>query len=145
MQTKRTVFQSRLLPYLLLAPQLVITLIFFVWPAGQAVWQSFLRQDPFGMKDTFIWFANYTRLLSDADYLNALGVTVIFSVGVTLLSMGASLLLAVCVNRVIRSQRFYTTLLVWPYAWRPPPPAPLVVHVQPQRRHHSLWPRTSRL
>ncbi|MDE1159925.1 MAG: sn-glycerol-3-phosphate ABC transporter permease UgpA [Neorhizobium sp.] len=119
MQTKRTVFKSRLLPYLLLAPQLIITLIFFVWPAGQAIWQSFLRQDPFGMKDTFIWFANYTRLLGDADYMNALGVTVVFSIGVTALSMGASLLLAVCVNRVIRSQRFYTTLLVWPYAVAP--------------------------
>jgi sn-glycerol 3-phosphate transport system permease protein len=119
MQTKRTVFKSRLLPYFLLAPQLIITLIFFVWPAGQAIWQSFLRQDPFGMKDTFIWFANYTRLLNDADYMNALGVTVVFSIGVTALSMGASLLLAVCVNRVIRSQRFYTTLLVWPYAVAP--------------------------
>jgi sn-glycerol 3-phosphate transport system permease protein len=119
MQTKRTVFKSRILPYFLLAPQLIITLIFFVWPAGQAIWQSFLRQDPFGMKDTFIWFANYTRLLHDADYMNALGVTVVFSIGVTALSMGASLLLAVCVNRVIRSQRFYTTLLVWPYAVAP--------------------------
>jgi sn-glycerol 3-phosphate transport system permease protein len=119
MQTKRTVFQSRILPYFLLAPQLVITLIFFVWPAGQAIWQSFLRQDPFGFKNTFVELANYTRLLDDPDYLNALIVTLVFAVGVTVLSMGLSLLFAICVNRVIRSQRFYTTLLVWPYAVAP--------------------------
>jgi sn-glycerol 3-phosphate transport system permease protein len=119
MQTKRTVFHSRVLPYFLLAPQLIITLIFFVWPAAQAIWQSFLRQDPFGLKATFVWFANYTRLLDDPDYLNALGATFVFSVGVTVLSMGLSLLFAVCVNRVLRSGRFYTTLLVWPYAVAP--------------------------
>jgi sn-glycerol 3-phosphate transport system permease protein len=119
MQTKRTVFNSRILPYFLLAPQLVITLIFFVWPAAQAIRQSFLRQDPFGLKETFVWFANYTRLLDDPDYLNALGVTLVFAIGVTVLSMGTSLLFAVCVNRVLRSGRFYTTLLVWPYAVAP--------------------------
>ncbi len=119
MQTKRTVFQSRLLPYLLIAPQLLITMVFFVWPAVQAVWQSFLRQDPFGLKDTFVGLANYTRLLQDPDYLNSLTVTFVFSIGVTVLSMGLSLLFAICVNRVIRSQRFYTTLLVWPYAVAP--------------------------
>ncbi len=119
MQTKRTVFQSRLLPYLLIAPQLLITIVFFVWPAVQAVWQSFLRQDPFGLKDTFVGLANYTRLLQDPDYLNSLTVTFVFSIGVTVLSMGLSLLFAICVNRVIRSQRFYTTLLVWPYAVAP--------------------------
>ena len=119
MQTKRTVFKSRFLPYALLAPQMIITIIFFVWPACQAVWQSFLRQDPFGLKDTFVGLANYTRLLHDPDYLNSLIVTLIFSIGVTVLSMGLSLLFAVCVNRVIRSQRFYTTLLVWPYAVAP--------------------------
>jgi sn-glycerol 3-phosphate transport system permease protein len=119
MQTKRTVFHSRVLPYFLLAPQLIITLIFFVWPAAQAIWQSFLRQDPFGLKVTFVWFANYTRLLDDPDYLNALGATFVFSVGVTVLSMGLSLMFAVAVNRLLRSGRFYTTLLVWPYAVAP--------------------------
>jgi sn-glycerol 3-phosphate transport system permease protein len=119
MQTKRTVFQSRLLPYFLFAPQLLITIVFFVWPAVQAVWQSFLRQDPFGLKDTFVGLANYTRLLHDPDYLNSLTVTFVFSIGVTVLSMGLTLHYAISVNRVIRSQRIYTTLLVWPYAVAP--------------------------
>lgn len=119
MQTKRTIFLNKRLPYLLLAPQLVITLVFFIWPALQAVKSSFEREDPFGFKTTFIWFENYTRILQDAAYLNSLGNTAVFAVSVTVLSMGLSLLLAVCVNRVMRSGRIYTTLLVWPYAVAP--------------------------
>lgn len=119
MQTKRTIFSNRVLPYFLLAPQLAVTLVFFIWPAFQAFRQSFLREDPFGMKTTFVWFANYTKLFGSTDYMNALWVTLIFSVSVTVLSMGLSLLFAVCVNRVLKSGRIYTTLLVWPYAVAP--------------------------
>jgi len=119
MQTKRTIFSNRVLPYFLLAPQLAVTLIFFIWPAFQAFRQSFLREDPFGMKTTFVWFNNYTKLFGSSDYMNALWVTLIFSVSVTVLSMGLSLLFAVCVNRVLKSGRIYTTLLVWPYAVAP--------------------------
>src|SRR5690606_13100615 len=116
MQTKRTIFPNKLLPYALLAPQLAVTLIFFIWPAAQAIKSSFERQDPFGFRTTFIWFENYTRLLSDPGYVNSLTKTAIFAVSVTLLSMGLSLVLAVAVGRVLRSNRVYTTLLVWPYA-----------------------------
>ncbi|MGO4351695.1 sn-glycerol-3-phosphate ABC transporter permease UgpA [Rhizobium sp. RAF36] len=119
MQTKRTIFSNRVLPYFLLAPQLAVTLVFFIWPAFQAFRQSFLREDPFGMKTTFVWFANYTKLFGSTDYMNALWVTLIFSVSVTVLSMGLSLLFAVCVNRVLKSGRIYTTLLIWPYAVAP--------------------------
>lgn len=119
MQTKRTVFPNLFLPYLLLAPQLLVTAVFFLWPAGQAVWTSFQREDAFGFKTTFVWFENYTRLFGDPDYLNAIWVTLIFSVAVTLVSMGFSLLLAVNVNRLLRSGKAYTTLLVWPYAVAP--------------------------
>jgi len=119
MQTKRTIFSNRVLPYFLLAPQLAVTLVFFIWPAFQAFRQSFLREDPFGMETTFVWFANYTKLFGSSDYMNALWVTLIFSVSVTVLSMGVSLLFAVCVNRVLKSGRIYTTLLVWPYAVAP--------------------------
>ena len=119
MQTKRTIFPNKLLPYILLAPQLAVTLIFFIWPAAQAVKSSFEREDPFGFRTTFIWFQNYTRLFSEAGYLNSVGKTAIFAVSVTLLSMSLSLLLAVAVNRVLRTNRLYTTLLVWPYAVAP--------------------------
>lgn len=61
MQTKRTVFPNKVLPYLLIAPQLLITVVFFLWPAATAFWQSFLRQDAFGFKTNFVWFQNYRR------------------------------------------------------------------------------------
>ena len=119
MQTKRTIFPNKLLPYLLLAPQLAVTLIFFIWPAVQAVKSSFEREYPFGFKTTFIWFDNYKRLFADPTYLNSVGKTAVFAVSVTLLAMSVSLLLAVSVNRVLRTNRVYTTLLVWPYAVAP--------------------------
>ena len=119
MQTKRTIFPNKLLPYALLAPQLAITIIFFIWPAVQAVKSSFEREDPFGFRTTFVWFENYSRVLMDPLYLNSVGRTAIFALCVTLLSMGLSLLLAVAVNRVLRTNRLYTTLLVWPYAVAP--------------------------
>jgi sn-glycerol 3-phosphate transport system permease protein len=119
MQTKRTVFPNRVLPYLLVAPQMAVTIIFFLWPAAQAFWQSFLHEDAFGFKTTFVWFANYTKLFDDPAYLNSMKVTAIFSVFVALLSMGIALALAVTANRMVRSSKVYSTLLVWPYAIAP--------------------------
>lgn len=119
MQTKRTIFPNKVLPYLLLTPQLVITIVFFLWPAAQAVRSSFEREDPFGFRTTFVWFQNYTRLFSDPEYLNSLNRSLIFALGVTVLSMTLSLLLAAAVNRLLRSGKIYTTLLVWPYAVAP--------------------------
>ena len=119
MQTKRTTFQSRWLPYALLAPQVIITLIFFIWPAGQALYQSVLRQDIFGLRTTFVGLANFQRLFDDPLYLNSMQVTFVFAVGTTVLSMGLALLFAVMVNNMIRSRDSYSTLMVWPYAVAP--------------------------
>jgi sn-glycerol 3-phosphate transport system permease protein len=119
MQTKRTLFRSKTLPYLLILPQMAVTVIFFLWPAAQAVRQSFMREDAFGFKTTFVWFDNYARLFSDPTYENSLRVTLVFAVGVALLSLVSALVLALAVDRTIRSSQVYTTLLVWPYAVAP--------------------------
>ncbi len=116
---KRTLFRNQLLPWLLLAPQLAITFVFFLWPAAQAVRQSFLRQDAFGINTTFVGLSNFKALWNSPEYLNSLQVTAVFAVLVTVLSMGFALLLAVAVDRMIRSTSVYTTLLVWPYAVAP--------------------------
>lgn len=116
---KRTIFRNQMLPWLLLAPQLAITFIFFIWPAAQAVWQSFLSQDAFGIRTSFAGMQNYVRLWHSPEYMNSLKVTAVFSVSVTVVSMGVALLMAVAVDRMIRSTRIYTTLLVWPYAVAP--------------------------
>jgi len=116
---KRGIFPGRLLPYLLLAPQLVVTLVFFYWPANQALWQSFLLQDAFGLRTDFVWFENYRDLLGQSDYYRAMATTVVFSVAVTLLSLSIALLLAVEADKSIKGAGAYKTLLIWPYAVAP--------------------------
>ncbi|MDA1099452.1 MAG: sn-glycerol-3-phosphate ABC transporter permease UgpA [Proteobacteria bacterium] len=116
---KRVVFRHRWLPYALLAPQLFITLIFFVWPASQALYQSLLIEDAFGLASEFVWFDNFIDLFADEHYLASFRTTIIFSVSVAGLSMSLSLLLAVMADRVIHGAMVYKTLLIWPYAVAP--------------------------
>lgn len=116
---KRAIFSHKGLPWLLLAPQLAITLVFFIWPAGQALWQSFLRQDAFGIRTVFVGLENYRKLFADSYYLNSMKVTAVFAISVALLSMVVALLLALALDRTLRASKFYTTLLVWPYAVAP--------------------------
>lgn len=116
---RRTVFPHKLLPWLLLAPQLAITLIFFYWPAGQAFRQSLLREDPFGLKTTFVGLANFRKVLSDPAYLNAMQVTVIFSLLVAFSALAIALFLAVQAEKLVRGKGFYRTLMIWPYAVAP--------------------------
>ncbi len=115
----RVTFPNKILPYLLLAPQLAITLVFFYWPASQALYQSMLREDPFGLSTKFVWFQNFAKVLGDANYLNSLKVTVIFSASTAIISMGVALILAVMADRVVRGKGIYRTLLIWPYAVAP--------------------------
>ena len=116
---RRTVFPHRLLPWLLVAPQLAITLIFFYWPAGQAFRQSMLKEDPFGLSSTFVGFANFRKVLSDPNYLNSLQVTVIFSALVAFFAMAIALFLAVQAEKIVRGKGFYRTMMIWPYAVAP--------------------------
>jgi sn-glycerol 3-phosphate transport system permease protein len=116
---KRVVFTSKWLPYALVAPQIAVTLVFFFWPAAQAVYYSFLVQDPFGLSTQWVWFQNYQELLRDENYLHSFKVTAIFSVAVATSGILISLLLAAMADRVIRGAVGYKTLLIWPYAVAP--------------------------
>jgi sn-glycerol 3-phosphate transport system permease protein len=117
---KQSIFQSRLLPYALVAPQLAIVLIFFYWPAAQAVIQSFLLQDAFGLSTAFVWFDNYLELFSQPDYFAAIVRTFGFSFAIAFLSLSFALLLAAMADRPLRGGMIYRTLLIWPYAVAPP-------------------------
>ena len=117
---KQAIFQSKLLPYALVAPQLAIVLIFFYWPAAQAVLQSFLVQDAFGLSTTFVWFDNYLDLFKDPAYFEAIVRTFGFSFAIALSSLSLALLLAVMADRPLRGGTLYHTLLIWPYAVAPP-------------------------
>src|SRR5215475_6842177 len=112
---KRAIFGGKTLPYLLLAPQLLITVVFFYWPASQAVWQSFLLQDAFGLSSSFIWFENYRDLLSQPEYWRTIWTTMVFSGSVAMLSLGCALLLATQADKQLAGAGIYRTLLIWPY------------------------------
>ncbi|GGC39974.1 glycerol-3-phosphate transporter permease [Siccirubricoccus deserti] len=116
---RKTVFRGMTLPALLLLPQLAITIVFFFWPAGQAVWFAFLRQDAFGIRTSFVGFENFADLLADPLYLETAWNTLVFSVSVSALSLSAGLLLAVLADKQIRGAGAYRTLLIWPYAIAP--------------------------
>ena len=116
---KRVHFPSSPLPYLLVAPQIAITLVFFIWPASQALYQSFLVEDAFGLSTEFVWFENFELLIEDELYLDSFGRTIFFSAAVAFLSMSIALVLAGFADRIIRGAMFYRTMLIWPYAVAP--------------------------
>lgn len=116
---KRVVFNHKLLPYLLLAPQLFITFVFFFLPAGQAIKQSFFIESAFGGDEQLVWFENYTSLFSNSTYHSSFWVTLLFSGLVAVIGLAVSLILALMANRVVRAAGAYKTLLIWPYAVAP--------------------------
>jgi len=116
---KRVRFDSRWLPYALVAPQIAITIVFFFWPALQAVIQSVLLEDAFGTSSEFVGLANFRDLFHNEDYLNSFRVTAVFSVAVAVLGLSISLVLAVFADRIIRGANIYKTILIWPYAVAP--------------------------
>ena len=113
------IFPNKILPYLLVAPQLAITAVFFYWPASQALYQSMLREDPFGLSSKFVWFDNFARVLADPNYVNSLRVTAVFSLATAFVAMAVALLLAVMADKVVRGRGLYRTLMIWPYAVAP--------------------------
>ncbi|MFL5142274.1 MAG: sn-glycerol-3-phosphate ABC transporter permease UgpA [Microvirga sp.] len=116
---KRSIFSHNFLPYALLLPQIVITFVFFYWPASQAVWQSFLLQDAFGLSTKFVAWENYRELFHDIAYYRTIVTTLFFSGVVALLSLSCALLLASQADKQLKGAGIYRTLLIWPYAVAP--------------------------
>ena len=116
---KRVVFRSSWLPWMLLAPQMAVILVFFFWPAAQALLQSLQQQDPFGTSVEFVGLANFRQLFEDPSYVESFKTTALFSVLVAGIGISLSLLLAVFADRIGRGATFYKTLLILPYAVAP--------------------------
>ena len=116
---KRVVFRSGWLPYALVAPQIAVTLVFFFWPAAQAMWFSFQLQDAFGTRTQFVGLENFRALLADESYLRSFGTTAVFSSAVAFSGLAIALVLATMADRVLRGALAYKTLLIWPYAVAP--------------------------
>ena len=116
---KRAHFSGWTLALLLILPQMAITVIFFYWPASQAIWQSFLREDAFGLASEFVGFENYVSLFEQPEYYRAMVTTAIFSSLVAFFSLACSLLLATQADKNMRGGQAFKTLLIWPYAVAP--------------------------
>jgi sn-glycerol 3-phosphate transport system permease protein len=116
---KRSIFTNRTLPYLLILPQVMVTLTFFYWPALQGLFQSLMRSDPFGLHSRFIWFENFIDLFKDPLYLKSIAITLMFSLAVATVSISTGLFLASMANRAMRFKAVTRTLLIWPYAVAP--------------------------
>ena len=116
---KRSFFKSKYLPYLLILPQMVVTLTFFYWPAIQGLSQSFFLCDPFGRQSQFVWFYNYIGLFTDPLYLKSIFTTFFFSLAVAFVSLSLGLFIASMANRALRAKALIRTMLIWPYAVAP--------------------------
>jgi len=116
---KRVHFGSPWLPYLLVLPQIAVTLVFFFWPAAETLYYSMLLQDAFASKIQFVWLENFVTLFRDSHYLASFQVTALFSAIVAVTGLALSLMLAVFADRVLRGTHAYRTLLIWPYAVAP--------------------------
>ena len=116
---QRVTFRGWWLPILLIAPQVIISAVFFFYPAGQAIWQSLFIPDPFGLSSVFVGLGNFEFLFSDKFYRASFTTTAIFSILVTLCSMIPALFLAVMADRLIKGSGTYRTMLIWPYAVAP--------------------------
>jgi sn-glycerol 3-phosphate transport system permease protein len=116
---RRTIFPGLGLPVLLVLPQLLLTAVFFLWPAGEAIWASTRRADPFGIRTQFVGLENFSDLFSDPLYVDSIGRTAFFCAAVTALSMGIAMVLAIAADRELRARNLYRILLIWPYAVAP--------------------------
>ena len=116
---KRVVFRSSWLPWVLIAPQALVIVVFFFLPAGQALLQSVQQSDAFGTSVEWVGLENFRNLWNDPTYLASFYTTALFSTLVAVLGIGISLLLAVFADRVVKGTMAYRTLLIWPYAVAP--------------------------
>lgn len=116
---KKVIFNSKIFPYIFLFPQIFISILFFFWPALIAIWQSFLKEDAFGLKSEFVWFNNYLDILHDTNYINSIVTTLILSISITVICLLSALILAGLANKVKLGKTIYQTLIICPYAVAP--------------------------
>jgi sn-glycerol 3-phosphate transport system permease protein len=116
---KRTVFPSRWLPYVLVLPQMLVTIVFFFWPAGKSLYLSVFRSPPFGGHDVFVGLQNFVTLLEDREYYESVVNSFVFAGGVTVISVVGGLVVAVLANQKIRALGLYRSALLWPYGIAP--------------------------
>jgi sn-glycerol 3-phosphate transport system permease protein len=117
---KKSIFNNRWLPYLLITPQMVVVIVFFFWPAFDSLRLAVFNTSPFGDRQIFVGLDNFTNLLTSPEYGRSIVNSFIFSLGVTLSGLTVSLFLASLANQKIRGLPFYRTAILWTYGIAPP-------------------------
>ncbi|MET0508841.1 MAG: ABC transporter permease subunit [Burkholderiaceae bacterium] len=107
------------MPAWLLAPQLLILLLFFFIPSIRALLQAFQLTDPFGGSVQWVGFDNFRQLLASNGYWASARVTLWFTLAQNALTLSVALLLAFATNHVVRGRGAYRTVLLLPYAIAP--------------------------
>lgn len=114
-----TVFPNRILPYLLLAPSILLVLIFFIYPSAQSIELSLYLVNRVRDVRVYVGLDNFQRLFESAAYLDSLKITALFTVIVVISSLTISLALAVGASQPIKGFGVYRTMLIWTYALSP--------------------------
>ena len=96
-----------------------MTIVFFFWPAAQALLQSVRREDAFGLSTRFVGLDNFAAIFANPSYLASVEISFVFSLAVAGLALGSGLLFAAMADRVVRGAAVYQTVLLLPYAIAP--------------------------
>ncbi|WP_414474880.1 ABC transporter permease subunit [Microvirga sp. M2] len=116
---KRAHFREWRIPALLLAPQLMVLLLFFFIPSFRALIQAFQLNDPFGGNVQWVGLLNFTNLLASPAYWASVKVTIWFTLAQNAVTLSVALLLAFATNHVVRGRSAYRSILLLPYAIAP--------------------------
>ena len=112
-------FKGRWMPWLLLAPTLVILILFLYYPSLETFRLSTLLARLGARRTAFVCVDNFTRLAQDANYLNIILLTFFISIAIVVIGLVLSLAIANLAYLPIKGAAIYRTLLIWPYAISP--------------------------
>ncbi|MGI5424110.1 carbohydrate ABC transporter permease [Streptomyces sp. CA-179760] len=109
----RIIGKKTVLPWLFLAPGLLLALVFKFLPMGKGVWLSFFDVRPF-LGDQWVGLDNYTRVLTDHRFQDAIGHTLLLGVGMSLGGIVVGSALALLLEGQARSLKFIRTAVFLP-------------------------------
>jgi len=109
------VIRTRLLPYVLVAPALVLIGVVLLYPLGLSIRIS-LYAKQLGFPERFVGFANYLRIVEDPVFLNSVKVTTIWTIGSVAGQMIVGIVLALLLHREFPGRSLFRTLLMLPWA-----------------------------
>jgi len=97
-----------------LAPAIILFALFNLYPLVYSGYLSVMEWDGFSPNKEYVGLDNYKALYESPMFRNALEVTFKYTVGVTLLGVAVSLIIAVLLNSGIRGQNIYRLVYFLP-------------------------------